>query len=77
DLFEEFELSADTKAVVAPMTVVAGQFTPSTPGTPVNLMMRPLSLASMAMAAGHDPRAQNLRGSTGLTVGGMGAIIDA
>ncbi|MFX8957555.1 hypothetical protein ABTN31_19805, partial [Acinetobacter baumannii] len=50
DLFEEFELSADTKAVVAPMTVVAGQFTPSTPGTPVNLMMRPLSLASMAMA---------------------------
>jgi len=77
DLFEEFELSANTKAVIAPMTVVAGQFTPSTPGTPVNLMMRPLSLASMAMEAGHDPRAHNLRGSTGLTVGGMGAIIDA
>jgi phytoene dehydrogenase-like protein len=50
---------------------------PSTPGTPFNLMMRPLSLASLRNAGAGDPRLIPLRGSTGLPVGGMGAIIDA
>src|SRR5262249_7563641 len=50
---------------------------PSTPGTPFNLMMRPLSLASLREGGSQDPRLLPLRGSTGLPVGGMGAIISA
>ena len=39
--------------------------------------MRPLSLASSSIGAGHDPRRQYLRGSTGLPIGGMGAVTRA
>jgi len=51
--------------------VVGGQVAPSTPGTPFNLMMRPLSLASLRAGGAQDPRLIPLRGSTGLPVGGM------
>ncbi|SEG75675.1 Phytoene dehydrogenase-related protein [Bosea lathyri] len=77
DLMDEFELAPQTKALIAPLAVVGGQAAPSTPGTPFNLMMRPLSLASLREAGGQDPRLIPLRGSTGLPVGGMGAIINA
>ncbi len=77
DLFDEFELSWQTRALIAPMAVVGGNFTPSTPGTPVNLLARPLSLASLRGTDGYDPRRMPLRGSTGMPVGGMGAIIDS
>jgi phytoene dehydrogenase-like protein len=40
-------------------------------------MMRPLSLASLRDGGAQDPRLLPLRGSTGLPVGGMGAIIAA
>lgn len=78
DLMEEFGLAPETKALITPLAVVGGQVTPSTPGTPFNLMIRPLSLASQkAQYAAHDPRRMPLRGSTGLPIGGMGAIIAA
>jgi phytoene dehydrogenase-like protein len=77
DLMDEFELAPETRALIAPLAVVGGQAAPSTPGTPFNLMMRPLSLASLRDAGTHDPRLIPLRGSTGLAVGGMGAIIEA
>lgn len=77
DLMEEFELAPETKALIAPLAVVGGQAAPSTPGTPFNLMMRPLSLASLREGGEQDPRLMPLRGSTGLPVGGMGAIIEA
>jgi phytoene dehydrogenase-like protein len=77
DLMDEFELAPETQALIAPLAVVGGQVAPSTPGTPFNLMMRPLSLASLRTAGAGDPRLIPLRGSTGLPVGGMGAIIDA
>jgi phytoene dehydrogenase-like protein len=77
DLMDEFELAPETQALIAPLAVVGGQVAPSTPGTPFNLMMRPLSLASLRNAGAGDPRLIPLRGSTGLPVGGMGAIIDA
>jgi phytoene dehydrogenase-like protein len=77
DLMEEFELAPETKALIAPLAVVGGQAAPSTPGTPFNLMMRPLSLASLRDGGAQDPRLIPLRGSTGLAVGGMGAIIEA
>src|SRR5258707_9189234 len=77
DLMDEFELAPETQALIAPLAVVGGQVAPSTPGTPFNLMMRPLSLASLRAGAAHEPRLIPLRGSTGLPVGGMGAIIEA
>ena len=77
DLMDEFELAPETQALIAPLAVVGGQVAPSTPGTPFNLMMRPLSLASLRNTVAGDPRLIPLRGSTGLPVGGMGAIIDA
>lgn len=77
DLMDEFELAPQTKALIAPLAVVGGQAAPSTPGTPFNLMMRPLSLASLRDMGAQDPRLIPLRGSTGLPVGGMGAIIEA
>lgn len=77
DLLDDFLRSEKTKAVVAPLGVVSGQAAPSTPGTPINLMMRPLSLASVRLDAGYDPRRMPLRGSTGLPVGGMGAVVAA
>ena len=77
DLMDEFELAPETQALVAPLAVVGGQVAPSTPGSPFNLMMRPLSLASLKSGNAGDPRLIPLRGSTGLPVGGMGAITDA
>jgi phytoene dehydrogenase-like protein len=77
DLMDEFELAPETQALIAPLAVVGGQVAPSTPGTPFNLMMRPLSLASLRDGGSQDPRLLPLRGSTGLPVGGMGAIITA
>ena len=47
DLMDEFELAPETQALIAPLAVVGGQVAPSTPGSPFNLMMRPLSLASL------------------------------
>jgi phytoene dehydrogenase-like protein len=77
DLMDEFELAPETQALIAPLAVVGGQAAPSTPGTPFNLMMRPLSLASLRDGGAQDPRLLPLRGSTGLPIGGMGAIIAA
>ncbi|SLN46388.1 Phytoene desaturase (neurosporene-forming) [Oceanibacterium hippocampi] len=77
DLMDEFGLAPETQALIGPLAVVGGQVSPSTPGTPFNLLMRPLSLASIKSDAEYDPRRMPLRGSTGLPVGGMGAIIAA
>ncbi len=77
DLMREFGLAPETMALIAPLAVVGGQVMPSTPGTPINLLIRPLSLASARQAADYDPRRMPLRGSTGLPAGGMGAIVRA
>lgn len=77
ELFEEFELAEQIKAILGPLSVVSGQAAPSTPGTPLNLLMRPLSLASETFEGEYDPRRMTLRGSTGLPVGGMPAVVDA
>ncbi len=77
DLFREFDLAWQTQTVIGPMAVVGGSVTPSTPGTPFNLLARPLSLASLRAEASDDPRRMPLRGSTGMPVGGMGAIADS
>ncbi|MBL8701252.1 MAG: NAD(P)/FAD-dependent oxidoreductase [Alphaproteobacteria bacterium] len=71
--------SHEAKALLG-MVATAGNLTPiSMPGSAMGLMLRPLSLASSPAGAGdaHDPRRTALRGSTGLAIGGMGAIVDA
>lgn len=77
DLFEQFELSWETKSVLGPLGTVGGIQAPSTPGTPLNYLTRPLSLASIQADGAHDPRRQPLRGATGFPVGGFGAIVDS
>ncbi|CAH1692038.1 Beta-carotene ketolase [Hyphomicrobiales bacterium] len=69
--------SEEAKALLAIVALNATMAPPSAPGTAVGLMMRPLSLASSPAMAADDPRQVPLRGSTGLPLGGMGAVIDA
>ena len=57
--------------------MVGGQGRRATPGSPINLMMRPLSLASQRGGGRAIRGCIPLRGSTGLPVGGMGAITEA
>jgi phytoene dehydrogenase-like protein len=75
--FLEDRLETDEIRTAIAMLSMAGAVGPSTPGTPLALMQRPMSLFSSRGAGAHDPRNQPMRGSTGLPVGGMGAIIDA
>lgn len=72
------ELASDeVKAILGMVALNATLAPPSASGTAVGLMMRPISLASMPPVDATDPRLATLRGSTGLPVGGMGAIVDA
>ncbi len=77
DLLDRWFESEELKAVIGAISVTSNLVGPSTPGSPYLLMMRPLSLASSSGHSGHDPRKQYLRGSTGLPVGGMGAVTRA
>ena len=77
DLLDRWFESEELKAVIGAISVTSNLVGPSTPGSPYLLMMRPMSLASSGVHAGHDPRKQYLRGSTGLPVGGMGAVTGA
>ena len=76
-LLDERLKSEEAKALLGMLAINAAANPPSAPGSAIGLMMRPISLASYASLAPDDPRAAPLRGSTGLPVGGMGAIIDA
>ena len=77
DLLDEFLESAHVKSMLAMLGVMSNWLSPLSPGSATWLMMRPMSLASSSVAAGHDPRRQVLRGSTGLPLGGMGSIVRA
>lgn len=76
DLVDEFFESEQIKALVAQVGMWDWA-SPSTPGTPLSRLMRPLSVASMAVDVEDDPRRQPLRGSTGHPKGGMGSIVEA
>lgn len=76
-LLDERLGSEEAKALLGMLALNASLTPPSAPGSAVGLMMRPISLASYAALDADDPRRAALRGSTGLPVGGMGAIIDA
>ncbi|MGD9864834.1 MAG: phytoene desaturase family protein [Pseudodonghicola sp.] len=76
-LLDERLKAEEPKALLGMLALNATLTPPSAPGSAVGLMMRPISLASYAALDDDDPRRAALRGSTGLPVGGMGAIIDA
>ena len=77
DLLDGWLESGQLKSVIAAISATSNLVGPYTPGTAYLLLMRPLSLASSSIDAAHDPRKQYLRGSTGLPVGGMGAVTKA
>lgn len=76
-LLDEELVSEQAKALLGMVALNATLTPPSACGSAGGLMMRPLSLASIPPQDAFDPRLSALRGSTGLPVGGMGAIIDA
>lgn len=76
-LLDEELASREAKALLAMVGLNATFVPPSAPGTAIGLMLRPLSLASTPSRDADDPRRVALRGSTGLPLGGMGAIVDA
>lgn len=77
ELLEQRLRSEEARALLGMVALNATFAPPSAPGTAIGLMLRPISMASSPPTDQHDPRRQALRGSTGLPVGGMGAIIDA
>ncbi|MBB6468444.1 phytoene dehydrogenase-like protein [Aminobacter lissarensis] len=77
ELLDENLHSEQAKALLGMVALNATLAPPSAPGTAIGLMMRPISLASSPALDANDPRRTALRGSTGLPIGGMGAIIDA
>lgn len=77
ELLERRLHSQEARALLGMLALNATLAPPSAPGTAIGLMLRPISLASSPALGQDDPRRLALRGSTGLPVGGMGAIIDA
>jgi phytoene dehydrogenase-like protein len=77
DLLDDALRADQSKAILGMIALAANLTPPSVPGTAMGLLLRPLSLASTPAGGDDDPRRMPLRGSTGLPVGGMGAIVDA
>ncbi len=76
--FLEARLESDAvRTSIAMLSTGGAAVAPSTPGTPIALLQRPMSMVSSASSGTHDPRNQVLRGSTGLPLGGMGSITTA
>ncbi|MBT5433038.1 MAG: NAD(P)/FAD-dependent oxidoreductase [Alphaproteobacteria bacterium] len=77
DLLDQWLESEELKATIAAISMTSNLVGPYIPGGAYLLLMRPMSMASSTVESGHDPRKQYLRGSTGLPVGGMGAVTRA
>lgn len=77
DLATEWLDSEEARALIAIRGVVSIQAAPSMPGTPIPMLIRPLSLAARKPASADDPRLVPLRGTTGFPEGGMGSIVNA
>ncbi|MFF8955633.1 phytoene desaturase family protein [Streptomyces sp. NPDC014894] len=78
-LLDDHLVSDQAKALLGMLALNAQLVPPSAPGTAVGLMMRPFALAAAAAGANAADAAERvaLRGSTGLPVGSMSAIVDA
>lgn len=80
DLMEEWFESDEVRAIIGFLGMVNGNGGPSTPGSAMSFLNRPMSLNSMPVGGTEDPddpRRQPLRGSTGLPMGGMGSLAEA
>ncbi|MEU9608100.1 NAD(P)/FAD-dependent oxidoreductase [Streptomyces sp. NPDC048057] len=77
ELLDEHLRSDRAKALLALLALNAQLVPPSAPGTAVGLMMRPFALAAAGGSAPDAAERTALRGSTGLPVGSMSAIVDA
>ncbi len=77
DLLDARLRSVEAKTLLGMVGLNVGFALPSTTGTAAGLMLRPIALASSPPSGADDPRGSALRGSTGLPVGGMGALVDA
>ena len=69
--------SEQARAILGMISMAANMVPPSSPGTAMGLMLRLFALRSTPPNDGADPRRLPLRGSKGLPVGGMGAIVEA
>ena len=76
DLLSQRIRSPHLLALLSSLAMSAGNVAPSTPGSPLGLLRRPLSSVGVGQIA-QDPRRAPLRGSTGLPRGGMGSIVEA
>ncbi|WP_405796099.1 phytoene desaturase family protein [Streptomyces sp. NBC_01506] len=78
DLLDAHLKSDQAKALLTLLALNAQLVPPSTPGSAVGLMMRPFALAAAGGSGAPDAAERvALRGSTGLPVGSMSAIVDA
>lgn len=77
DLLDARLRSVEAKTLLGMVGLNVGFASPSDRGTAAGLMLRPIALASSPPSGADDPRGSALRGSTGLPVGGMGALVDA
>ena len=77
DFLDDRLESEEIKILIGLMSMFGGNYGPSSPGSLLALMQRPMSLNSMTVEAQHDPRVQPLRGSTGLPRGAMGSVAEA
>lgn len=73
-LLDESLRSQEAKALLGMIAMNGNLMSPSDPGSAIGLMLRPISMAS---GSTDEITASALRGSSGLPVGGIGAVIDA
>ncbi|MGI8311917.1 phytoene desaturase family protein [Saccharopolyspora hattusasensis] len=69
--------SDQAKSILTMLAVNAQLVSPTQPGSGVGLLMRPISMASSEDAGPDSANKQVLRGSVGLPIGSMSAIVDA
>ncbi|NJC23641.1 phytoene dehydrogenase-like protein [Arthrobacter pigmenti] len=74
DLLDESLKSTEAKALLGMIALNGNMLPPTQSGSAVGLMLRPISMAS---GSDFEVTASPLRGSSGLPVGGIGAIVDA
>lgn len=74
ELLNESLRSTEAKALLGMIALNGNLLPPTQPGSAVGLMLRPISMAS---GSDFEVTASPLRGSSGLPVGGIGAIVDA
>ncbi|GLU48739.1 phytoene desaturase family protein [Nocardiopsis ansamitocini] len=77
ELLDEHLRSDQAKAILTMLAVNGNLLAPAAAGSGIGLLLRPLSKASTATEDPNDPNRSPIRGSVGLPVGSMGAIIDA